>query len=112
MITLIDNVAVAKNAPFISGPGAVKSAIIAFMGGTGYPTEGEFKGGSNRSVSIIGNSDTSMGKWYCWRESVAREGNLAKMDMTHYKAQPPGTNGKATQSCTVEIFTSKDVDKS
>eukprot|EP00978_Attheya_sp_CCMP212_P048319 scaffold503952_cov63-Attheya_sp.AAC.1 len=41
--------------PFVTGPGATKTGVIMTIGGTGYPSKGEYAGVHGRNVTIVGS---------------------------------------------------------
>jgi len=77
--------------PFVTGPGAIKSAMVTFIN-NGYPTNGTYTGFDNRTVTVVGNPSMAMGGKFCRRNSVrggAKSGGYAKMGMKHYGEENP-----------------------
>jgi hypothetical protein len=77
-------------APFVTGPGALKSAFITFMGTDGTGThnkvlEGRYMGLGNRTVTVAGSRKTS--NHYIKRYSVLpkdKKTGYARMGMVHF----------------------------
>lgn len=92
----------ARQAAEITGPAAVKVAMMATIG-NGYPAEGNYVGTSNRSVTVVGDKRTAKQGKYLIRQSVESFlDELKKMNMTHYKTRGE-SNGKADHSCQREM---------
>lgn len=92
--------------PFVTGPGALKSGVIATIGGDGYPSRGIYKDvSSNRTVTIVG-SRREAGVYL--KRSVIKNKNtdLGKMGMQHYskEANQMANQRIKTHSCLSEIY--------
>jgi len=70
--------------PFITGPGAVKSAMVSNIGDA-YPQQGKYVGVSNRTITMVGSPEEAKRGVYCNRSKVkVTEEYLDIMNMTHY----------------------------
>merc|ERR1712232_277624 len=73
--------------PFVTGPGAVKSAFIAFAGGKGYPEAGVYPGlMSNHTVTIIGSKIQARNGVYVSRapKNLEKKNGFKEMNITHF----------------------------
>jgi mannosyltransferase OCH1-like enzyme len=70
--------------PFVTGPGATKTAVIRAVG-TGYPAKGHYVGVYNRTMTVVGSSAEAKQGLYLRRDSVVHKGRqYGLMNMTHY----------------------------
>lgn len=73
--------------PFVTGPGATKSAMIRFMG-NGYPKRGVYHGTNdpNRTVTIVGDPKAARQGHYVRRntKNVNKKEGMGAMDMPHW----------------------------
>jgi hypothetical protein len=88
--------------PFVTGPGATKSGVIWTIGGSGYPTKGEYAGVHGRNVTIVGSPQECRQRKYVWRDSVSKGSELKHMNMTHY-GNAKNEGGKL-HSCFAELY--------
>mmetsp|Transcript_19687 Transcript_19687/g.28971 ORF Transcript_19687/g.28971 Transcript_19687/m.28971 type:complete len:337 (-) Transcript_19687:176-1186(-) len=71
--------------PFVTGPGALKSAFIAFTRNKsdGYPTAGNYDGLGDRNVTIAASRGT--GRQYVCRDCVeGKQDGYNQMNMSHF----------------------------
>jgi len=87
--------------PFVTGPGATKTAIVEQIGGDGYPTEGLYLGVHNRTLNMVGGKGNKLGS-YIHRDSIEK-GELSKMNMTHFSDKSKLIE-KKEHSCYLEIY--------
>ena len=93
--------------PFVTGPGAIKTAFILAAGTQGYPTAGLYPSVHNRTVSVVGSPEMAKWKLYVARDSIRRKSeHFAKMNMVSYgvfeKMKPKP--GQVTHSCILEFY--------
>jgi len=79
LLTSISN----QYVPFITGPGATKTAVIKAFG-TGYPTKGHYVGVYNRTMTVVGSPNEARQGLYLRRDSVRKANQYKLMNMTHY----------------------------
>ena len=77
-----ENNIVQQYVPYITGPGALKSAMIETIG-NGMPKMGTYNGINNRTVTMVGNRSTARNLDFINRGSVSNH-EYPMMDMTHY----------------------------
>ena len=102
IITMARELNKQKQAAEITGPAAVKVAMMANVG-NGYPVEGNYTGISNRTVTVVGDKRTAKQHAYIIRQSIKSfSDELKKMNMTHYKNKGE-SNGMPNHSCKFEM---------
>lgn len=91
--------------PILTGPGALKHAIVRYFGGSGYPTPGTYIGRSNRSMTIKGSRRDARQKRFVGRSAVrnAAKGDEGAMNMTHYLDKSSRTS-VPRHTCRVKIM--------
>ena len=97
-----------NNIPVLTGPGALKNALITSFGGNGYPVEGEYIGRSNRSMTMLGSRIHARRSKYVGRGAVrnAAKGDEEAMNMTHYLDKSSSTS-VPRHTCRVQIMKDK-----
>jgi len=85
-----------QKVPFVTGPGALKAAVIDTIGGDGYPEKGEHVGVEGRNITIIGSRKDAIKKQYIDRHCVHidNDEDFSLMNMTRYGDIQKGENGR------------------
>lgn len=102
-----------KQTPVITGPGALKNALITSFGGSGYYKKGDYIGKGDRNMTIIGSiSDAQFAKYVGrsrLRDGKDEEGSA--MEMPHYLKGSTQDKEHRTYSCRVELMRSISAEK-
>ena len=77
-----ENNIVQQYVPYVTGPGALKSAMIHTIA-NGNPESGTHVGVHNRSVTMVGSRHLARNRQFIDRGSVSNH-EYSKMNMTHY----------------------------
>jgi hypothetical protein len=77
-----ENNIVQQYVPYITGPGALKSAMMHTIGNA-YPTNGTHVGVSNKNVTMIGERKTATRRVFINRHNIGNE-DYPIMNMTPY----------------------------
>jgi len=74
----------------VTGPGAAKMAMMNFVGGTGYPHEGDHTGVSNRNITVL--------------QSKRAARKVLTMNLPHNVSIPTSKGDEIRHSCMLESY--------
>jgi hypothetical protein len=98
-LLMVDNIT-NQYIPFVTGPGATKTAVIKQIGTSGYPTKGLYLGVHNRTLHMVGGKGELN---FIRQDSIKKQHELGKMNMTHYSNKATLLH-KKEHSCFLEIY--------